>query len=319
MKNPDTIKTDQELFEGLEGMAATSANINIMTVSGMHLRTHLHTSVYLRSSMFILVLNGTAGIEINFRKYEAGKGEIVLLSFGHFFRIQLLSTDFRCTVLYVSKAYIDEMFSSDMIYKRARYGAMMHKNPVLQLGADEDRLLQQRMHFIRDVVLNQQHLYYREMTLGTLLLFLLDLANIIEKDTREDGLARPARDELYFQKFLELLVLHYRAEHQVDFYAEKLHITTHYLTLIVKRVSGQTVSDLIFQLLFSEAKLLLMQPSFSIQQVASELHFSDQSAFGKFFKRKSGLSPKEFAGKVKKEASPVRKPLANHQKASLSD
>lgn len=59
-------------------------------------------------------------------------------------------------------------------------------------------------------------------------------------------------------------------------------------------MTGQTVSDLIFQLIFSEAKLLLQSPAASIQQIAEQLHFSDQSAFGKFFKRKGGISPAEY-------------------------
>jgi AraC family transcriptional activator of pobA len=136
------------------------------------------------------------------------------------------------------------------------------------------------------------------MILSALLIFFLDLSHIIEKEDQEDAVGKQSRDELYFEQFLELLVLNYTSEHHVEFYADKLHITTHYLTMILKRLSGQTVSDLIFQLLFSEAKVLLQQPKLSIKQIAEEFHFSDQSAFGKFFKRKSGLSPKEFRQKM---------------------
>jgi AraC family transcriptional activator of pobA len=225
-------------------------------------------------------------------------GKIILLSFGNFFNIQQLSSDFQVMVLYVSKAYIDDMFSTEMIYKRVKYGVKMHKTPLLQLSAAETSLLHQRLDFIREVVSFDQHRYYKEMILSGLLIFFLDLSHIIEKEGQEAGMARQSRDEIYFQRFLDLLVLHYKAQHHVAYYADKLHITTHYLTLIVKRVSGQTVSDLLFQLLFSEAKLLLQQPDLSIQQIAGELHFSDQSAFGKFFKRKSGISPKAFGHRI---------------------
>ncbi len=132
------------------------------------------------------------------------------------------------------------------------------------------------------------------MILHSLLIFLLDLSNIIEKEDGHVTQSKQNRDEIYFQQFLDFLVTDYKTQHKVNFYADKLNITTHYLTLIVKRLSGQSVSDLIFELLYSEAKLLLKQPDLSIQQIAEQLYFSDQSSFGKFFKRKSGFSPKEF-------------------------
>lgn len=88
--------------------------------------------------------------------------------------------------------------------------------------------------------------------MNALLIFFLDLSHIIEKEPKE-GVSKQSRDELYFHQFLDILVNNYKFQHYVEFYADKLHITRHYLTLIVKRLSGQTVSDLIFQLLFAEA------------------------------------------------------------------
>lgn len=290
MKEAGVLKIDRELFEetGITG------SFNLVYLSAPQLHKHLMTSVYLRSTMFILVLNGNADIEINFKKFEVSSQKIMLLSFGHFFKIERISTDFKCIVLYVSKDYIEEMYSTDMVYKRVKYGVKMHKLPLLELQAEESSLLHQRLRFIDDILLNRHHRYFKELVLHALLIFFLDLSNIIEQDRDEGGTGKPNRDEIYFQQFLDYLVLHYKRQHKVNFYAEKLNITTHYLTLIVKRLSGQSVSDLIFELIFSEAKVQLKQPALSIQQIAEELSFSDQSSFGKFFKRKSGLSPKEF-------------------------
>jgi AraC-like DNA-binding protein len=38
----------------------------------------------------------------------------------------------------------------------------------------------------------------------------------------------------------------------------------------------------------------LLRTSLSIQQITQKLNFSDQSAFGKFFQRHSGISPAHF-------------------------
>ena len=74
---------------------------------------------------------------------------------------------------------------------------------------------------------------------------------------------------------LELLMKYYRKEHNVEYYAYKLHLSAHYLTLIVKKVTGRTPSDFIYEMLYGEAKSLLSQSNLSIQEVASQLNFSD--------------------------------------------
>ena len=47
-------------------------------------------------------------------------------------------------------------------------------------------------------------------------------------------------------------------------------------------------------MLYSEACTLLSYSQLSIQEIATVMNFSDQSSFGKFFRKKSGLSPIEF-------------------------
>ncbi len=297
MKLENGIKNDFEIFINPRNRPGYTRHVSAIQLDTGQLHSHYHTSIYLKSSLFILVLNGNGRIEINFKEYQVEQNDIILLSFGHFFKIKEMTDDFKCFTLYISKDYINEMYSTDMIYKRVKYGVKMHSTPLLKLNYQEAQLLEKRLLFIDDIVAAYEHRYYKEMILNALLIFFLDLSNIIEKDAANMNNQKLSRDEIYFQKFLELLVDHYKEEHVVDFYAEALYITPHYLTLIVKRLSGQTVSDFIFQLLFSEAKLLLQQPDLSIQQIAAELHFSDQSAFGKFFKRNSGISPKAFKSK----------------------
>mgnify|MGYP003575066135 CR=1 FL=1 len=293
-----TIKTDQELFESPKGNKGFIQKVRVATLYKKQIATYFDTTIYIRSSLFILVLNGSVQVDINFKHYEVKKDALVQLSFGHFFKPKWISGNFKCLLLYIGKDYIDEMYSTEMIYKRIKYGVKLHSTPVLNVGCDGAALFQKRLDFAREILGIKGHRYHQEMILHTLLIFLLDLGNIVESASSPDIEQKLSRDELYFQQFLDLLVNHYKKEHQVYFYAQHLHITPHYLTLIVKRLTGQTVSDFIFQLLYSEAKILLQQPNLTIQQIADSLHFSDQSAFGKFFKRNSGLSPNEFRKKM---------------------
>ena len=97
--------------------------------------------------------------------------------------------------------------------------------------------------------------------------------------------------EEYFKMFLSLLMEHYRSERSVGFYASRLNLTPKYLTTLIKKVSGRSAADWIDEYVVLEAKNLLKYSDMSIQQIAYYLNFSDQSFFGKYFKKQAGVSP----------------------------
>ena len=102
------------------------------------------------------------------------------------------------------------------------------------------------------------------------------------------------RAEEYFKQFTHLLGEHYRTERSVGFYARQLCITPKYLTTIIKRISGLSVSEWIDNYVIIEAKTLLKYSHMSIQEIAYYLNFPNQSFFGSYFKRNTGMSPSQY-------------------------
>lgn len=102
------------------------------------------------------------------------------------------------------------------------------------------------------------------------------------------------RAEEYFRQFTELLGEHYKHERSVGFYARQLCITPKYLTTLIKRISGQSVSEWIDNYVILEAKTLLKYSTMSIQEIAYYLNFPNQSFFGSYFKRNTGMSPSQY-------------------------
>ena len=102
------------------------------------------------------------------------------------------------------------------------------------------------------------------------------------------------RAEEYFKQFTHLLGEHFREERSVGFYARQLCITPKYLTTLIKRISGQSVSEWIDNYVILEAKTLLKYTTMSIQEIAYYLNFPNQSFFGSYFKRNTGMSPSQY-------------------------
>lgn len=102
------------------------------------------------------------------------------------------------------------------------------------------------------------------------------------------------RAEEYFKQFTHLLGEHFREDRSVGFYARQLCITPKYLTTLIKRISGQSVSEWIDNYVILEAKTLLKYSTMSIQEIAYYLNFPNQSFFGSYFKRNTGMSPSQY-------------------------
>ncbi len=103
-----------------------------------------------------------------------------------------------------------------------------------------------------------------------------------------------SRSEQLVDRFLKSVQMHCRQERQLDFYAQELCISSKYLAATVKTVTGKTAGDWIEDYVMLEAKAMLTNTDMTISQISDHLHFPDTSTFGKYFRRHTGLSPKEF-------------------------
>ncbi len=80
----------------------------------------------------------------------------------------------------------------------------------------------------------------------------------------------------------------------VDWMAGKLGISHRYMSDMIKAETGRTAIDQINLFLIEEAKNLLLAPNASISETAYRLGFEYPQYFSRLFKKKTGLSPKEY-------------------------
>ena len=77
-------------------------------------------------------------------------------------------------------------------------------------------------------------------------------------------------------------------------FAGYLHVHPNYLNSLVKEQTGKTVREHIQERLLYEAKSLLIQTNWNINNISDGLGFSGQAAFTSFFKKKEHISPSLF-------------------------
>ena len=105
------------------------------------------------------------------------------------------------------------------------------------------------------------------------------------------------RNEEITGRFMHMVDAHCEQQHSLDWYADQLCLTTRYVANTVKETLGVTASSCIEHVLVQRAKTLLFTTTKSIQEIADQLGFQNQSHFGTFFKRHEGISPAAFRKK----------------------
>ena len=107
------------------------------------------------------------------------------------------------------------------------------------------------------------------------------------------------RPEQICGQYLSLVETNCRKQHTVEWYADQLHLAPKYLSNTIHQTLNTSPNALIDQAILRQAKSLLSSTSFSIQQVSDRLGFQNQSHFGTFFKRQTGLNPSAFKSSIK--------------------
>ena len=97
-----------------------------------------------------------------------------------------------------------------------------------------------------------------------------------------------------YNRFISLVAEHYRTAHDVAFYADRLCITTRYLSGVTDKVVGKSPKQIIADYIMSEAKTFLDTTRLTIQEIADRLGFSSQVLFCKFFKAQEKTSPSDY-------------------------
>ncbi|AZA89464.1 Arabinose operon regulatory protein [Chryseobacterium nakagawai] len=143
--------------------------------------------------------------------------------------------------------------------------------------------------------------YYREesRSKADILQFLL-LALLAEvKDvynTKGEQAQKHTRAAELTTVFFDLLYQHHKEERSVSFYAQKMHLTSKYLTTIIRKQTGKSILVWINEAVVTQAKSLLKTTNLSVMEIADVLNFTESSLFCRFFKTYTSMTPSAYRG-----------------------
>lgn len=174
--------------------------------------------------------------------------------------------------------------------------------PVLHLDASEAATLAGQAGLMLSASADMRHLYREELVKVYFKAFMLELNNMLvskyESDAEEYTAGLKKRDML-IAGFMDLVLKNLPERKPISFYAKELCVTPKHLSRIVKAGTGKSPHEIVAGESVALAIQLLQNDDVLIQDVSDILHFSDQAAFSKFFRKYTGLSPVEYRKKNK--------------------
>ncbi len=251
-----------------------------------------------RSAGYIIGIctRGTSKVEVNLQVYDAKPDAMLLATPFHVLRIYDSSEDFLCRFVVFSKAFLLESSINSHFLETFSY-FKTSSTPVIYADHDKAKILLEVFMLIKQTLQREGHPYRAEICRSNLTTLIYEVAAVYEHQHVITKNKQTRKQELNML-FQNLVFNKYKKHRNVQYYADELCVSSKHLTESIKEVTGKTAGDWIDDAVILEAKVLLRNHEISIAQIAEEIHFPDQSSFGKYFKKQTGFSPSEYRVKA---------------------
>ena len=240
------------------------------------------------ASAVIFVRRGECVAELNLVNYHIKAPSIVVIRQGQILMPLSASDDFNASYIVMSRKLTERIYSeirSTSVYPTVNRHPVVAVNPRLLIHFSA-------LHLNLQAILNEaSNPYAYESVVHTILAFFYRYGHLPYEELKKDVPNMPGR---LVDSFIQLVQANFKRERFLDFYAEQLGITSKHLSRVVKMQTGISAVAWIERHVVLEAQVMLRSSNLNIQQISDELHFKSQSFFGKYFKKATGLSPKQF-------------------------
>jgi AraC-like DNA-binding protein len=274
---------------GLEHIPSDSIVIGndlaLVSFSNNAIHNPQHEPYKLNHAAICICTAGHCTLKINLQTYEIESPMFLTLMPGQIIESIDQSVNFDGHTIVLSKRFIDML---NLPGWQQQYMSL-YNNPVNEISVDALRHIEIFYAILHKAASDDENPFRLQVIENLIRVFYY---GGISKFRRFDA-GVPQRSGVV-ERFMELVQEHYREERLIGFYADKLCITPKYLSKLVKDNTGRSAGEWIENHVILEARAMLQSSDMTIQQIAASLNFPNQSFFGKYFKRATGLSPKQY-------------------------
>ncbi len=241
---------------------------------------------------FCICLQGKSRVTFNHHRCDIRKGDLCVFFPRMLMQLDHKSDDFEayCIVSEIDVTREVQVPSATSLF------LYIKDNPCISLDDTTFRRMLEYSRMFSEFEQND-HPYRDQITHHLSMMIYYEIFHIYQQG-KPLAMSAQTRQETMFRKFLFLVSQHYIDRREIGYYSDRLCVTPKYLSSVVRSVSGNSAAWWINHTVILHAKnLLKTNRQLTIQQISDKLNFPNPSFFGQYFKRRVGMTPKEFRRK----------------------
>ena len=247
-------------------------------------------------SVVALCHSGYMESEYDLRKVSFQAHDISVMRPGHIIKNIAMSDDYSAQLIVTPVSFLNSMRKQNMDHHLATRKSF-DTNPCQHLTDEQYRQVCDAFSLVRTAC-GVEGVYREDMISSAFhtLMVLLSTYRYEQLDTIQDS------GRQLSGRFNDALIEHYRESREVGFYARMFNLSPKYFSTLIKQETGVSAGEWIDRYVVLQAKALLNRMrNLSIQEITDRIGFSEQASFSRFFKRNTGISPKEYREKIDKK------------------
>ena len=294
---PPVLSPSELLSHGNSRVTVTCGELSVSEI--IEFADYTFFGQHFRSDHFavMLVTSGSVEMSVNLRPFKLKKNELVIAAPNAIKQMIGAAQSSKGMVVHFTIHYLNQAGLPKRSHDLLNYFSSQYK-PNWDLEPKDALVIERYMRDMFELCKQASRPFGKEQLNHIFLAFLYEIGMQGQKYS-PPLIGHLTRKEELVIRFANLVSNHFRQERTVLFYADALNVTPKHLTETVKEINGKSAGEIIDDFVILESKLLLEKPENTIAQVADVLNFSDQSFFGKYFKRFTGISPKEYKTSVR--------------------
>ena len=242
-------------------------------------------------AMIVFCVDGHIKFNLGLKKITMSKNQLCVIQPDKIFQTTEVSPDFKAGFMVVRKYFFN---SQNHFLETINLHNNLMEQSCFDLSEKEMQEYIQIFNIMKEKITDRNNIYRMQIIQNYFQITFYNMYNLIvcyknkpEKTVLNNNMA-------IYERFIKSVEEHYRKEHSVKFYADKICLTPKYLSTVIYEISGKHASDWIQEYIILEAKALLKSTDMSLQNISDVLCFCTPSHFGRFFKRYTGYTPSEY-------------------------
>ncbi|WP_456094966.1 helix-turn-helix domain-containing protein [Paraprevotella xylaniphila] len=239
----------------------------------------------------LFCLGGTCKFVFNGKEFELHPGDLSIVRRRSMIEKIRPADDFQCKIIYAKPGFIE--LSTPQSNYATKGQLSLFNNPIIHLTPEQQIVCKRDFDILEQRIKDTEHRFYRETLINAMQTAILDFFDFHARFYGESDIS--AQNASIMNRFLSMLEEGaYREHREVTYYADRLCVTSKYLSEVSKKASGYAANYWINRYTALDISRQLRNKSLTFVQISDMFGFSSPAYFSRYVQQNLGVKPSDY-------------------------